>query len=387
MEKFGRTYKAGDPEYNMRQALYQARVDEITQHNSAGFSWSSSVNKLTDRTEDELKELRGWSGYARSGAAKSTGHELVGFTQSSSEDPPKCIDWTHLQSLQSENVLDQSSCGSCWAFAAAKTLESHSEIFQTRRTFSTEQIVSCTLNPRKCGGTGGCDGATAELAFEYVLGAGCETDEDVPYEAKEMTCKTEAYHDKGPYSTMTIAADKSEMHLMSSSKEMALLADNHVASGGAAFGMKGWMKLPENEFAPVKLALLNYGPMAIGVSASYAWNSYFQGILSSHGCPKDAIIDHAVTLVGYGNEDSQKYWRILNSWGTSWGENGYIRMAMTDTEQDYCGMDNQPEIGTACEGETEPVKVCGMCGILYDVSLPIFHGNNSKAQARALQCE
>lgn len=92
-------------------------------------------------------------------------------------------------------------------------------------------------------------------------------------------------------------------------------------------------------------------------------------------------INHAVTLVGYGVDNDgygengeQKYWTIRNSWSPSWGEDGYIRLARSDDDEDNCGMDTTPQDGTACAGDTTPVKVCGTSGVLYDSSYPTGAG-------------
>merc|ERR1719265_1324082 len=313
-------------------------------------------------------------GYHRAGRPNSAPVSLYSIqstvnttilTQRQDADLPECVSWTGLKAMQEENILNQEACGSCWAFAAAKSLAANSEIYKQFRTFSTEQILSCTKNPHHCGGNGGCEGATSELAFEYVLGVGAETDEAIPYASVEEICKSEKYIDKGPYSTSVVNQDGTELHFSRLSAEV----------GGGALGMVGWKKLPENSLLEIKRALVDNGPLAIGVSAGQAWNFYYSGILSQEDCPADAIIDHAVTLVGYGKEGTNKYWRILNSWGTDWGEGGFIRITMSDSEGDYCGMDNQPQMGVACEGETDPIKVCGTCGILYDASVPIFAGD------------
>ena len=81
-------------------------------------------------------------------------------------------------------------------------------------------------------------------------------------------------------------------------------------------------------------------------------------------------IDHAVQLVGYGEEKGEKYWLVRNSWSASWGEAGYIRLSREDSQELMCGMDVTPQDGVACEGDTTPEKVCGTCGILYDTVYP-----------------
>jgi hypothetical protein len=55
-------------------------------------------------------------------------------------------------------------------------------------------------------------------------------------------------------------------------------------------------------------------------------------------------IDHAVTLVGYGEENGQKYWLVRNSWSPAWGEQGYIKIARLDAEEEVCGSDVTPQV-------------------------------------------
>lgn len=402
VQNHGRTYQPGSVEYEQRRALFEERLIEITEHNSKlDRGWTATINKLADRTTDELKRLRGWDNRAARTRGPSIGlsqsfsngtdddtwivdDAIASVTKSKSrahgksKSPlPACVSWKYLDAMQAKNIQNQAACGSCWAFAAAKALQAHSEIYHDKRTFSVEQIVSCTKNPRHCGGDGGCQGATSEMAFEYVLGVGAETDTSIPYIGRDEICKTEKYQDNGPYSSSLLLDDGRELHSIHDAKAAKL--------GGGALGMTGWLKNKENSLDSLKGALVQHGPVAVSVSAAYGWNSYSSGILTEDACPKDAIIDHAVTLVGYGKDGSHKYWHILNSWGADWGEGGFIRISMSDNDGDYCGTDDKPEEGTACEGETEPVRVCGMCGILYDTSVPLFAGDGAAAKKKAVE--
>jgi len=92
---------------------------------------------------------------------------------------PTSFDWRIKNKVTP--VKNQLGCGSCWAFAATETVESHYSI-ATNKTIelSPQQIVSCVKNPYKCGGTGGCAGATAEIAYNYAQIYGLTTETKIP---------------------------------------------------------------------------------------------------------------------------------------------------------------------------------------------------------------
>jgi cathepsin L len=343
----GRTYQEGSAEYTTRRLLYQERKEASEeQNNNPHRLWTAGVNKLWDWTETELKTLRGWDGamMPEGGSSRSV-HKHATFLQAES-DLPKEKMWTNLQTAQ--NIRNQGDCGSCWAIATSTVLEAHSEIYTGKsRTFSAKQIVQCTPNPRHCGGDGGCQGATAELAMEWVMKNGC----------------AEASDDADGSCSMGSGSATSDM--------ATALLDATTQSGGASLGMTGWETLPKNSYEPLVRALAEKGPVAVSVAAD-AWFNYDNGIFN--GCGKDAVIDHAVTAMGYGeSEDGIPFWLIQNSWGKDWGEAGHIRL-QRHSNDDYCGMNNDPQKGIACQGETAPVPVCGMCGVLFDSVIPHFKG-------------
>jgi hypothetical protein len=94
----------------------------------------------------------------------------------------------------------------------------------------------------------------------------------------------------------------------------------------------GWASLPEDEDDIAKI-LAKHGPMSVAIDASgggmgflFPWlKSYKKGVANPKNCPEDAL-DHAVLLVGFGEDSGQKYWLIKNSWGSKFGENGYFRL-------------------------------------------------------------
>ena len=192
----------------------------------------------------------------------------------------------------------------------------------------------CAPNPDSCGGTGGCQGSTAELAYEYAASSGGFVQEfQYPYTS---------------YYGQNFACS--------------------VPSTQPVAGIEGYVQLPSNNYTALMNAVAQVGPIAVTVCAN-AWGAYESGIFS--GCSSTPMdLDHAVILMGYGEENGVKYWTVRNSWSPLWGEKGYIRITRSDEDESVCEMDNTPQDGTACEGQTEPVKACGQCGILYDSAFP-----------------
>ena len=112
-------------------------------------------------------------------------------------------------------------------------------------------------------------------------------------------------------------------------------------------------------------ALASVGPVAITVAAM-DWKNYEGGVYAPDEF--DGDLDHAVVAVGYGTDAGLglDYWIVRNSWSPTWGESGYIRIKRSTD----CGQDLTPLDGVACAGETDPVEVCGVSGMLYDSSFP-----------------
>jgi cathepsin L len=146
------------------------------------------------------------------------------------------------------------------------------------------------------------------------------------------------------------------------------LADQGLL-GGLSIGLTGFRTLESNKYEPLVRALVEEGPVAITVAAN-DWSMYSKGIFD--GC-RDPTLNHAVVLMGIGRENNgRKWWHIRNSWGDSWGENGFIRLLRRDDEETHCAEDTAPKDGVACVGGPRKVTVCGTCGILYDSVVPHF---------------
>jgi len=372
----GRAAAPGSPDFEERRALYERRAALVAEHNGRpDRRWNAGLNHLSDRTDEELAQLRGWRGFAsrsrggKAGPAQVAPQALLATGKGVSL--PQVFDnWTKLASLSS--VRDQGGCGSCWAVAASLVLESHAEIYDKAarkgpaQRFSTQELLDCVPNPHHCGGSGGCDGATVELAFDWAINRGLAKESENPYKGRDGKCRKSGGR-----------GSSAALQLSDSTEDLARVGVHYAKRQGSSFlgsrthgpGMTAWERLPENEAEPLVRALVERGPVGVSVSAD-AWYMYASGVFDS--CQADAVIDHAVTLVGLGVQKGQKYWLIQNSWGAGWGEKGRIKLLRRDNDNEQCGTDSQPEVGTGCDGGPSKVRVCGMCGVLYDSAVPHF---------------
>jgi cathepsin L len=326
-------------EHSAREELFREQVNRVRQHNAQKHSYKIAVNKYSAMTAKEKRSMLGHNKAVRQAHAEAGfKHQLPsGIVNKKIEDLPTSVDWRNTPNVVSA-VKDQGHCGSCWAFSATETLESHIALSTgLLYDLSPQQIAMCTPNPESCGGTGGCYGATTELGFEYVAESGIVEEYQIGYYAYQG--------------------------------ENSNCAFNRMETPPVAT-IQGYTKLAENNYEDLMNAIAQVGPVAIVVDAS-EWHNYAGGIFN--GCNQEnPDLNHGVVLVGYGEEASgEKYWIIRNSWSPSYGEQGYIRVARSDQDNELCGIDVTPLDGTACNGDTTPVKVCGTCGVLYDSSYPI----------------
>merc|ERR1712198_825678 len=163
-----------------------------------------------------------------------------------------------------------------------------------------------------------------------------------------------------------------------SAQQVTACTPNPLSCGGTGgcYGSIPQLGYTYNTLAPndqdaVMTHLAEVGPLGVAVYAS-GWGGYSSGVYS--GCAYDINIalNHAVQLVGYGTDPAEgDYWIVRNSWGTGWGEGGYIRLVRDAEAQ--CGTDSTPMDGTACVGGpgNDEQHVCGQCGVLFDVSWPL----------------
>lgn len=266
-------------EYQTRFGIWMSNKRLVQEHNSAN-TFQVSMNKFASMTQAEYKSILGFKANAK--GVRGVASRRANAAQ---------VDWRDSGIVN--DVKDQSSCGSCWAFSAVQAAESGwAQKSGKLLSFSEQNLVDCDTS------SSGCNGGLMTSAYTYIIGKQSGMfmlEEDYPYTAEAGTCKYDA------------------------SKGYGKLV-SYVEIDGT-----------ETDLA----AKVSTGVVAIAIDASHwSFQLYSSGIYDESKC-SSLNLDHGVGCVGYGTESGVAYWIVRNSWGTSWGENGYIRMVKDKNNQ--CG--------------------------------------------------
>jgi len=172
--KFAKVY-ASDAERNQRFQVFRENLREIEQHNQQpNASYKKGINQFADLTAEEFKNthLGGYvktdSGHGSNGLMSSTLPLLKSMSpQDALKGLPQNVDWREKGIISP--VKNQAHCGSCWAFTTIEQVESYIALATGNlTTLSVQELVSCMPNVLECGGTGGCFGATCEMAYNWI---------------------------------------------------------------------------------------------------------------------------------------------------------------------------------------------------------------------------
>lgn len=330
---YGKKYESIEEE-QQRMDIFADNLHKIKKHNSRrNVSWRMKVTEFADMTEGEFKSSM-LGGYIRTPV--SGNHQKV--ERMHMEDLPTHVDWRDQGAVTEPK--NQGSCGSCWAFATVENIESYAAINNvTVPELSTQEVTTCTPNPLTCGGSGGCKGSIPQLGYNYVQLFGLTTEKEYPYWSGTTGMTGNCKYD--------------------------LDRRTPVAS------LSGYNTLPRNDILATMTHLATKGPLAIAADAS-PWHLYGSGVFDGCDYSNNIGLNHAIQLVGYGTDPAEgDYWLVRNSWGSRWGEDGYIRLRRES--ELTCGLDSTPMDGLACVGGpgTDVQHVCGQCGMLYDLSYPL----------------
>lgn len=269
-KQFNLVFSSAD-EHMFRLQNFINSLDEIDTHNALKSNYKLGLNKFAILSVEEFKQQ-----YLNELPERVSNTPVRTYTN----DAPDDIDWTTKEGVVSA-VKDQGSCGSCWAFSAVESIESLLFLKKGKiAELSPQQLVDCDVK------NSGCNGGLRDVAMEYVMANGLCSETDYPYHARGETCRA------------------------SSCTPVTKLTGHHT--------------IPASEIELKKVVAIQ--PPSVGFAANYIM--YYKSGIYDGKC--DTAINHGVQAVGYGEEKGIKYWKIRNSWGSSWGEEGYFRIIRTE---------------------------------------------------------
>ena len=275
--RYGKNYLASERAF--RAKVFEYNMKWAAKVNAEGHSWKVGATPFADMTNTEFATSKMCGCMLKPTMTKPATPIM--------DAPLEAIDWREKGAVSP--VKNQGSCGSCWAFSATGSLEAGNFIANGKMVLvSEQQLVDC--DPK----SHGCGGGLMTNAFEYVMKKGLCTEEDYPYHAKDEDCKDD---------------------------KCTVVVQN-----------KGFEMVPANDGKALKAAV-SKAPVSVAVEADSAvFQMYKSGVVDSDAC--GTHLNHGVLAVGYTDE----YWIVKNSWGESWGDKGYIKIAYKETGAGICGI-------------------------------------------------
>lgn len=290
-------------ELEIRYDIFRENVIEIIKHNRDISSFKLGINHFTDLTNEEFAIFNKLNRLTLSNI-----RYCDSFIYNDSMKLDDEIDWREKGAVTS--VKDQGQCGSCWTFSATGAIEGAWAIVQQDlKDLSEQELVDCATGFKY--GSHGCNGGQMDGAFQFVIDNGQCLDNSYPYVSGDT---------KNGGSCMKTCTSYAKI-----SKCYDVESNNQLALKHAVFMQ----------------------PVSVAIEAdTFSFQSYSLGVLDTPKCGTN--LDHGVLIVGYGEENGKLYWLVKNSWSESWGDNGYIKIARSESENDpgICGIGMQGSFPT-----------------------------------------
>jgi len=311
MTTFKKTY--GHDEFQMRYNKFKANLEFINQHNAGKHGFTVKMNEFGDLDSTEFAAI--YNGYRGEKKAHQFVTEMPSYLKNVAASAlPKTVDWRTKGAVT--GVKNQGQCGSCWSFSTTGSVEGQHFLSGqgTLVGLSEQNLMDCS----QAEGNMGCDGGLMDDAFEYIIkNNGIELEADYPYTGED-----------GPK------------------------CEYNVADRGAC--IQNFVDVQSGNETALQVAVALVGPVSIAIDASQSsFQFYESGVYYSYFCSSTEL-DHGVLAVGYGSEmglfGMEDYWLVKNSWGASWGDNGYIKMIRN--------WDNDCGVATAASYPVITKKTC-----------------------------
>jgi len=292
-----------------RKDNFRQNMRYIQSVNRQNLPYKLDVNHLADTTEGERRMMRGK--LMTSLADNEEGGQIFTFSSKEVAAVSESLDWREKGAVTP--VKDQAICGSCWAFGTVASLEGTYFLETGNLTeFSEQALMDCSWGF----GNNGCDGGESFRAFQWII-----KHKGIP--TRDSYTNHQMFKD-APY----LGVDG----------KCLLVGDDQVK--GVQMELQkvtNYGRVKRGDVDGLKVALNKYGPISVAIDASHRSLSFYSyGVYSEPGCLNTPEgLDHQVTLVGYGEEDGEKYWLIKNSWSSLWGDEGYVKISQRDN---YCGV-------------------------------------------------
>ncbi|XP_031285684.1 vignain-like [Pistacia vera] len=279
-------------EKQMRFNVFKQNLKHIHKVNQMDKPYKLKLNRYADMTNHEFLSTR---------SSKVSHHRTLhgprrntGFMHAKTSDLPPSVDWRKNGAVT--GVKNQGRCGSCWAFSTVVAVEGINKIKTGQLlSLSEQELVDCDKDNH------GCDGGLMEQALDFIAKSdGLTNEESYPYTARDGSCE------------------------LPKKNAPEVIID-------------GYEMVPESDENSLMKAVANQ-PVAVAIDAGGKdFQFYSEGVFNGD-CGTE--LNHGVAIVGYGEtQDGTNYWIVKNSWGTDWGEKGYLRMQREiNAEEGLCGI-------------------------------------------------
>jgi len=262
-------------EYQTRFGIWMTNKRIVQEHNAANKGYFLEANKFAHLTPAEYESMLGF----RMTLAPE-GKTVVTTVKANAE-----LDWRTKGVVN--DIKDQGQCGSCWAFSTTTSMESlwavkHKTLYDLSESNLVDCVTACS----------GCSGGLMTSSYNHVVkyqDGLWQLTSDYPYKPRQQKCQYDKARAPPPVCT-------------------------------------GYINIKRASEEDLENKVTALGPICVAVDAGqYSFQLYKTGIYDDKACSSTRL-NHAIGCVGYGAEGGKDFWIVRNSWGTRWGESGYMRL-------------------------------------------------------------